>query len=126
MVREAAADLCTVVKNGQTVVIKPNLVQMIVDSTGEKLAGYIPILQVHPSIPDSLSSISWCSFKSASLIPPTVPTGTMMVHPVRMTGMVIGASQTYEYFEMIQDRIISFVILQLGQLRQHVVILGGL
>ena len=38
-----------------------------------------------------------------------VPTGTMMVHPVRMTGMVIGASQTYEYFEMIQDRIISFI-----------------
>lgn len=38
-----------------------------------------------------------------------VPTGTMMIHPVRMTGMVIGASQTYEYFEMIQDRIISFI-----------------
>lgn len=38
-----------------------------------------------------------------------VPTGTMMIHPVRMTGMVIGAAQTYEYFEMIQDRIISFV-----------------
>ena len=38
-----------------------------------------------------------------------VPTGTMMVHPVRMTGMVIGASQTYEYFEMIQDRILKFV-----------------
>lgn len=38
-----------------------------------------------------------------------VPTGTMMIHPVRMTGMVIGASQTYEYFEMIQDRILSFV-----------------
>ncbi len=38
-----------------------------------------------------------------------VPTGTIMVHPVRMTGMVIGASQTYEYFEMIQDRILSFV-----------------
>ncbi|MCI8661844.1 MAG: peptidase S14 [Hungatella sp.] len=38
-----------------------------------------------------------------------VPTGTMMVHPVRMTGMVIGVSQTYEYFEMIQDRILSFV-----------------
>ncbi len=32
-----------------------------------------------------------------------------MVHPVRMTGMVIGATQTYEYFEMIQDRILSFV-----------------
>lgn len=38
-----------------------------------------------------------------------VPTGTMMIHPVRMTGMVIGAVQTYEYFEMIQDRILSFV-----------------
>jgi len=38
-----------------------------------------------------------------------VPTGTMMVHPVRMTGMVIGASQTYEYFEMIQDRILNFI-----------------
>ena len=38
-----------------------------------------------------------------------VPTGTMMIHPVRMNGMVIGASQTYEYFEMIQDRILSFI-----------------
>lgn len=38
-----------------------------------------------------------------------VPTGTMMVHPVRMTGMVIGAMQTYEYFQMIEDRIVSFV-----------------
>ena len=32
-----------------------------------------------------------------------------MVHPVRMSGTVIGASQTYEYFEMIQDRILTFV-----------------
>lgn len=38
-----------------------------------------------------------------------VPTGTMMIHPVRMSGMVIGTSQTYDYFEMIQDRILSFV-----------------
>ena len=38
-----------------------------------------------------------------------VPTGTMMIHPVRMTGMVIGTAQTYEYFEMIQDRILTFV-----------------
>lgn len=38
-----------------------------------------------------------------------VPTGTMMIHPVRMSGMIIGASQTYEYFEMIQDRILTFV-----------------
>ena len=38
-----------------------------------------------------------------------VPSGTMMVHPVRMSGMVIGTAQTYEYFEMIQDRILNFV-----------------
>ena len=38
-----------------------------------------------------------------------VPTGTMMIHPVRMSGMIIGASQTYEYFDMIQDRILNFV-----------------
>lgn len=37
MVRQVAWDLNTVVKNGQTVVLKPNLVQMIVDSTGELL-----------------------------------------------------------------------------------------
>ncbi len=38
-----------------------------------------------------------------------VPTGTMMIHPVRMSGMVIGTAQTYEYFNMIHDRILSFV-----------------
>lgn len=38
-----------------------------------------------------------------------VPTGTMMIHPVRMSGLVIGAAQTYEYFEMIQDRILTFI-----------------
>ena len=38
-----------------------------------------------------------------------VPSGTMMIHPVRMSGMVIGSSQTYEYFAMIEDRILNFV-----------------
>lgn len=38
-----------------------------------------------------------------------VPTATMIIHPVRMTGMVIGVAQTYDYFEMIQNRILSFV-----------------
>ena len=38
-----------------------------------------------------------------------VPTATMMIHPVRMSGMLIGTQQTYEYFEMIQDRILNFV-----------------
>ena len=38
-----------------------------------------------------------------------VPTGTMLVHPVRMSGMMIGTDKTYEYFEMIQDRILGFI-----------------
>lgn len=38
-----------------------------------------------------------------------VPTGTMIIHPVRMTGMVIGVPQTYDYFKKIQDRIVGFI-----------------
>lgn len=38
-----------------------------------------------------------------------VPTGTMVIHPVRLSGMTIGAPQTYDYFQQIQDRITSFV-----------------
>ena len=38
-----------------------------------------------------------------------VPTGTMMIHPVRMNGLIIGVAQTFEYFEKIQDRIAGFI-----------------
>lgn len=38
-----------------------------------------------------------------------VPSGTMVIHPVRMNGMFIGAPQTYEYFQLIQDRIVGFI-----------------
>ena len=38
-----------------------------------------------------------------------VPSGTMVVHPVRMNGLFIGAPQTYDYFKLIQDRITGFV-----------------
>jgi ATP-dependent protease ClpP protease subunit len=38
-----------------------------------------------------------------------VPTGTMVIHPVRMSGTVIGAPQTYEYFKQMQDRITGFI-----------------
>lgn len=38
-----------------------------------------------------------------------VPSGTMVVHPVRMNGLFIGAPQTYDYFKLIQDRIVHFV-----------------
>lgn len=38
-----------------------------------------------------------------------VPSATMTVHPVRMTGLVLGVPQTLRHFERIQDRIITFV-----------------
>lgn len=38
-----------------------------------------------------------------------VPTGTMVIHPVRTNGMVIGVPQTFDYFKLIQDRITGFV-----------------
>ena len=38
-----------------------------------------------------------------------VPTGTMLVHPVRMTGLIIGVAQTFDYFKRIQERIVNFV-----------------
>jgi ATP-dependent protease ClpP protease subunit len=38
-----------------------------------------------------------------------VPSATMTIHPVRISGTVIGVPQTYYYFERMQDRIIDFV-----------------
>ncbi|MCR5793590.1 MAG: ATP-dependent Clp protease proteolytic subunit [Lachnospiraceae bacterium] len=38
-----------------------------------------------------------------------VPTGTMIIHPVRMGGSVLGAPQTFDYFKLIQERILSFI-----------------
>lgn len=38
-----------------------------------------------------------------------VPTATMTIHPVRMNGLVVGVPQTMNYFDRMQDRIISFV-----------------
>lgn len=38
-----------------------------------------------------------------------VRTGTMVIHPVRMNGTVIGAPQTYDYFKQMQDRILGFI-----------------
>lgn len=39
-----------------------------------------------------------------------VPSATMTIHPVRMSGTVIGVPQTYYYFERMQDRIIKFIV----------------
>lgn len=35
---------------------------------------------------------------------------TMTMHPIRMTGLVIGAQQTYEYFQRMQDRVVDFIV----------------
>lgn len=39
-----------------------------------------------------------------------VPSATMTIHPVRMTGLVLGIPQTLSYFEKMQERIVNFVI----------------
>ena len=38
-----------------------------------------------------------------------VPTATMMIHPVRLYGLIIGVAQTFVYYQKIQDRIAGFV-----------------
>lgn len=38
-----------------------------------------------------------------------VPSATMTVHPVRTNGLVIGVSQTFRFFDKMQDRILTFV-----------------
>ena len=38
-----------------------------------------------------------------------VPSAAMTIHPVRTTGTVIAAPQTYNYFQRLQERIVAFV-----------------
>lgn len=47
-----------------------------------------------------------------------VPTASMTVHPVRMTGLVVGAPQTYRYFNRIQEHIVDFVTANSGVSRE--------
>lgn len=37
------------------------------------------------------------------------PTATMTIHPIRMTGMVLGVQQSFDYLERMQDRVIGFI-----------------
>lgn len=37
------------------------------------------------------------------------PTATMTVHPIRLTGMIVGVPQTYEYMNKMQERVVQFV-----------------
>lgn len=38
-----------------------------------------------------------------------VPSATMMIHPIRSNGTVLGTRQTFEYFQKVQERITAFV-----------------
>lgn len=49
-----------------------------------------------------------------------VPSATMIIHPVRMSGMVIGAPQTYSQFQQIQDRIIDFIARNCGAKKERI------
>ena len=46
------------------------------------------------------------------------PTASMTIHPVRMTGVVVGAPQTYQYFNRIQEQIVDFVTANSGISRE--------
>ncbi len=37
------------------------------------------------------------------------PSATMTIHPLRLSGMIIGVPQTYEYFDRMQERVVEFV-----------------
>ncbi len=37
------------------------------------------------------------------------PSATMTIHPLRLSGMIIGVPQTYEYFDKMQERVVQFV-----------------
>lgn len=37
------------------------------------------------------------------------PSATMTIHPLRLSGMIIGVPQTYEYFDKMQERVVDFV-----------------
>ena len=47
------------------------------------------------------------------------PTASMTVHPVRMTGLVVGAPQTFRYFHRIQEQIADFVTANSNITRQQ-------
>ena len=39
-----------------------------------------------------------------------VPSATMTIHPIRLTGMIIGVPQTFEYLDKMQDRVTNFIV----------------
>ncbi len=57
-------------------------------------------------------------------------TATMTIHPIRMTGPVLGVQQSFDYLERMQDRVIGFVTAHSGisdrQMRQYMMNTGEL
>ena len=53
------------------------------------------------SIGVTLAVAARCSFIS--------PSASMTIHPIRMSGVIIGVPQTYDFFEKMQRRIVEFV-----------------
>ncbi|MGI6751043.1 MAG: ClpP family protease [Anaerovoracaceae bacterium] len=45
---------------------------------------------------------------------------TMTIHPIRLTGMVIGAEPTFDYFRKMQDRVIDFIVRTSGASRDKI------
>ena len=47
------------------------------------------------------------------------PSAAVTLHPVRLTGVVLGAPQTYRYFEQMQERIVGFITAHSGISRER-------
>ena len=45
----------------------------------------------------------------APMVTMIAPSASMTIHPVRTSGTIIAAPQTYQYFERLQERIVRFV-----------------
>ena len=39
-----------------------------------------------------------------------VPSATMTIHPIRLTGLVVGAQSSFDYLEKMQERVNKFVV----------------
>lgn len=46
------------------------------------------------------------------------PSAAMTIHPVRISGVVIGAEQTYDYFSRMEERILGFITAHSGISRE--------
>ena len=55
----------------------------------------------------------------APMVTMIAPSASMTIHPVRTSGTIIAAPQTYQYFERLQERIVRFVTKHSGISRER-------